>query len=92
MKLTRISVYIYLLVLFLVCSIQNGPAIAQQKEFTRQDRLRGSISPERAWWDLQHYHLTFEIFPEAQTLQGTNEIRLRCLSQKRECKSIYRNR
>ena len=82
MKLTRISVYIYLLVLFLVCSIQNGPAIAQQKEFTRQDRLRGSISPERAWWDLQHYHLTFEIFPEAQTLQGTNEITFTVLEPK----------
>ena len=24
--------------------------------FTKQDTLRGSITEERAWWDLNHYH------------------------------------
>ena len=23
---------------------------------TRQDSLRGSITPEREWWDLTYYH------------------------------------
>ena len=74
MRLTRISVYFYLSALFVLSPILNQPAEAQQKEFTRQDRLRGSVTPERAWWDLQHYQLTFEVFPETQTLAGTNEI------------------
>ena len=74
MRLTRISVYFYLSALFVLSPILNRPAEAQQKEFTRQDRLRGSVTPERAWWDLQHYQLTFEGFPETQTLAGTNEI------------------
>ena len=74
MRLTRISVYFYLSALFVLSPILNRPTEAQQKEFTRQDRLRGSVTPERAWWDLQHYQLTFEVFPETQTLAGTNEI------------------
>jgi hypothetical protein len=41
------------------------PARAQylapaEKTFTRQDTLRGSITPERAWWDLTYYHLIFQ--------------------------------
>ena len=41
---------------FLFCPI---PASAQlgdgQPHFTRIDSLRGSIGPERAWWDVTHY-------------------------------------
>ncbi len=47
----------------------------QKKEFTQQDRLRGSITPERVWWDLKHYKLAFEVDPETKSLQGTNEIK-----------------
>lgn len=45
-----------------------------QDKYTRQDKLRGSITPERRWWDLKHYHLTLEVFPETKTIQGSNEI------------------
>lgn len=41
-------------------------------EYTRQDTLRGSITPERAWWDLQHYHLEVKVDPENKSLSGTN--------------------
>ncbi len=40
----------------------------------RQDTLRGSISPERAWWDLLHYDLAVQVFPAEKRLQGTNTI------------------
>jgi len=33
------------------------------QSFTRQDTLRGSITPERAWWNLTFYDLTVEINP-----------------------------
>lgn len=66
---------IYLL-LFLSVTI----AKAQQK-FTRADTLRGSITPERAWWDLNHYHLAVEIFPESKSIKGSNTIRYRVLSE-----------
>lgn len=41
-------------------------------EYTGQDTLRGSITPERAWWDLQHYHLEVAVDPENKSLSGTN--------------------
>ena len=44
------------------------------QEFTRQDTLRGSITPERAWWDLQHYDLQVEVFPSEKTIKGTNTV------------------
>jgi len=47
--------------------------------FTQQDRLRGSITPERAWWDLQHYDLSLQIFPETKSLKGSNIIAFRTL-------------
>ncbi|MDB4777883.1 M1 family metallopeptidase [bacterium] len=65
------------LVLF-VCGPVCGSAqdkTLKQEEFSRQDRLRGSISPEREWWDLKHYHLTLEVFPETKSIEGSNEIR-----------------
>lgn len=52
-----------------------------QKSFTRADTLRGSITPERAWWDLNHYHLAVEIFPETKSIKGSNTIRYRVVSE-----------
>ena len=49
-------------------------ANAQRPKFDRQDRLRGSITPERQWWDLRHYHLKVEVFPETKSLKGSNRI------------------
>ncbi len=55
-------------------SFTEIPQAEDSDEFSRQDRLRGSITPERAWWDLQHYHLSIEVFPDTKTIKGTNEI------------------
>lgn len=43
--------------------------------FTLQDTLRGSITPERAWWDLNFYHLDIEVKPDDKWLGGKNTIR-----------------
>lgn len=52
-----------------------------QKSFTRADTLRGSITPERAWWDLNYYHLAVEIFPETKSIKGSNTIRYQVKSE-----------
>ena len=41
---------------------------------TRQAHLRGSVTPERAWWDVQHYHLSLQVFPEQKRISGSNQI------------------
>lgn len=42
--------------------------------FDRQDTLRGTITPERVWWDLTYYDLKVEVNLEDSTISGTNEI------------------
>ncbi len=47
---------------------------AQTEPVTRQETLRGSVTPEREWWDVLHYHLNVEFLPETKRLKGSNEI------------------
>lgn len=53
--------------------------LAQTPEFTRQDSLRGSITPERAWWDLTYYDLAVEANIPEKSISGTNLIRYKVL-------------
>jgi len=46
----------------------------EQKKFTRQDSLRGSITPDRAWWDLKYYHLDITVKPSDSTIYGRNTV------------------
>ncbi|MBK8966592.1 MAG: M1 family metallopeptidase [Lewinellaceae bacterium] len=47
---------------------------AQIRLFTLDDTLRGSITPERAWWDLKFYKLDVRVDPEARSITGSNEV------------------
>ncbi len=47
--------------------------------FTKQDQLRGSVTPERAWWDVVHYDLALRVLPETKSLEGFNTITFRTL-------------
>lgn len=63
--------------LLLLCLATKMPA---QQPFTLDDTLRGSITPERAWWDLTFYRLEVAIDPDQRYLTGQNEIRYRVLT------------
>ncbi|VAW13278.1 Peptidase M1 family protein [hydrothermal vent metagenome] len=52
-----------------------------QDVFTEQDTLRGSITPERAWWDLNYYHLNIEVKPDEKFISGSNTIRYKVLEE-----------
>src|SRR6187455_1589951 len=54
---------------------QGRPA----EEVTRQEKLRGSVTPEREWWDLLHYDLQVEFIPERRRIKGSNTITFRTL-------------
>jgi aminopeptidase N len=51
------------------------------QKYTEQDSLRGSITKERKWWDLQHYNLNVVINPEKKHISGHNTIRYQVLSK-----------
>lgn len=61
-----------------LCSLFSS-AIAQS--YTRQDSLRGSITMERAWWDLQHYNLSFTVSPSTKSINGSNILRYKVLKE-----------
>ncbi|MBJ6118167.1 M1 family metallopeptidase [Pontibacter sp. BT310] len=65
--------------LTLLCSFSG---FAQNRTFTRQDTLRGSITPGRAWWDLTYYHLSVQVNPADSTIQGMNTIQYKVLEPK----------
>ena len=65
-----------LIVLATIC-LPSSLAHAQgrrQRAATEQEKLRGSITPQREWWDLLHYDLHVQFFPESKTIAGSNEI------------------
>ena len=69
-------------VLFLIISsdLVGQALFADQENFTRQDTLRGSITAERVWWDLNYYHLDISVNPETKSIKGKNTIRYTILS------------
>jgi aminopeptidase N len=64
-----------MLALWMVCIHAHG------QQFTRQDTLRGSITEERAWWDLKHYDLNIKVDPDARTLTGFNVVTYEVLDE-----------
>lgn len=62
---------------YFVLFIISASSLAQ--EFTRQDTLRGTITPEREWWDLSYYHLSVEVLPEEKRIVGSNIVQYRVL-------------
>ena len=57
-----------------------GQPLNGNKVLTLQDTLRGTIGPERAWWDVLHY--TVEVTPDyaAKSIQGKTKIDYKVLN------------
>lgn len=68
----------YFKVLFISCfclqtvSSVNAQIFRAPNEFTHQDTLRGSNTPDRAWWDLEHYQLNLKVDPTTKSISGSN--------------------
>jgi aminopeptidase N len=73
-KLIMVSIGVLLLV-----QSGSGYLFAQTENITRQEMLRGSVTPEREWWDVLHYHLKVEFLPETKRLKGSNAITFKAL-------------
>ncbi len=69
----------------LACAlVLAGSAAAQEAPLTRADTLRGSITPERAWWDVTFYDLDVRVSPADSTIRGRTGITYRVLAPARE--------
>ena len=75
---------IYTLISVLIFASINiySQGIFEEKEsFTRQDTLRGTITKERIWWDLNYYHLDIRVDPDKKYIEGRNTIFYTVLSE-----------
>ena len=69
------KIIIFSILIFLFLPIE----LAAQK-FQRKDSLRGSITKERAWWDLLHYNIDVKIDIDKKSISGTNVIQYRVIN------------
>ncbi|WP_159477509.1 M1 family metallopeptidase [Dyadobacter sp. 3J3] len=67
--------------LFSFCLVISPFLTFAQKQtvFTHADTLRGSITPERAWWDLTYYHLNVKPNAKDSTLTGSTVVNYKVL-------------
>jgi aminopeptidase N len=75
-RMLRSSAILFAAAIVLVCS---NAAFAQNEPITRQEMLRGSITPEREWWDVLHYDLSVEFLPRIRSIKGSNTITFKTL-------------
>ena len=61
--------------------VMSGSCVGQTAKLpagvSKQEQLRGSVTAEREWWDVQHYDLALQVFPETKRLKGSNTIAFR---------------
>ncbi|MCH2451296.1 MAG: M1 family metallopeptidase [Gracilimonas sp.] len=72
-KTFSITLLTFLMVVF------TGITSIYAQQFSRQDTLRGSITAERAWWDLTYYHLSVAVEISGRRISGSNLIQYRVL-------------
>src|SRR5262249_44497221 len=64
----------FALAVFLQIYLGASPLLAQTEPPTRQEILRGSVTPEREWWDVQNHHRKVESLLKTGGLKGPNKI------------------
>ena len=75
----RFYILLYLTFMYAI-NFQSQGLMEEKNNFSRQDTLRGSITPERIWWDLTYYHLKVQVDPEKRYISGENTIKYTILS------------
>ncbi len=73
MEQKKIQKYVFLI------GLMFGYLSVHAQQFTKQDTLRGSITPERAWWDLNYYDLNIKVQPDKKYIAGYNIVRYKVL-------------
>jgi aminopeptidase N len=73
-----------LLTALLLAGSAAAAAAQDAPRFTRADTLRGSITPQRAWWDVTFYDLHVRVSPADSSIAGRNGITYRVLRPAQE--------
>lgn len=66
---------------FALCQAGQAQLLTPERTFTRADTLRGSITPERAWWNLLKYDLHVTPDYDMETVSGENELTFQAIAE-----------
>ena len=70
----KFHIFLFILTVFTSIQFTEAQLLQNKQEFTRQDSLRGSITPERVWWNLIRYDLDVKVEPEKKFISGSNTV------------------
>jgi aminopeptidase N len=74
----------FLILIFTSCfaNFTSAQLFNKNGRFTHQDTLRGSIGPERIWWDVLHYDISVTPDFKTKTISGKTTIRYKVIREK----------
>jgi aminopeptidase N len=73
------KLFAFVALLFSFCFVK-AQLMEPKTVFTHGDTLRGSITPERAWWDVQRYDITVQPDYATKTISGKTVITYKVVS------------
>lgn len=83
MKNQLLSTILLLTGLLLCNSVGANLFPKQAIDDHQQNVFRGTITPQRAWWNLTHYHLDIAVDPKTKSIAGINTMKYEVLSEKK---------
>lgn len=64
------SIFFSVLLSSVIANESFSQVLQTKRMYTLEDSLRGMITPQRSWWDLNYYHLNVQIFPKDKKIEG----------------------
>jgi aminopeptidase N len=71
----RLRTALLLCIILPAATASKAQPLSSNTTFTHADTLRGSITPERAWWDVMHYSIT--VNPDYNTKSISGEVTIK---------------
>src|SRR5450432_3484885 len=72
--MTKLSRHFIILSFLFLVQYSFAQPLNHKQKFTHEDTLRGSVTPERAWWDVVSYNIYVAPDYNTKTIQGWNQL------------------
>lgn len=69
---------------FIILIIVLGICFKSNAQYSKGDSLRGTINENRAWWDVQHYHLNIQLDVNQKFIKGYTNIIYKTLTTQKK--------
>lgn len=67
--------------IFCIFNFLQAQILNKKKQFTHQDTLRGTLGPERTWWNVSHYDITINPDYNAKSISGKTVIEYKVIQE-----------